>query len=287
LILLVRFFVIFSSNFQNSICEVQIRTATDASSAVSSLFGGGVAREQRFEGFLHLTQQDMYLFFFRPLLFRLGPKTVLTLLLEYMRCAVRHSAGTIDTLFFDSVPFVALTQNCDAEIEFSLARLAVDLILTDRQYDLLYQLLQFHILPESLALAMTLVDKVAPLHPPALQLGLDMLYRLKVRPSVLVCQLRGFINRFYLQAVREVASTLLSRLRPLDALRLLPCHSDVFEVPGLLPRDFLRVACEIDDAEAAAVRAEGRQLHSVGMFFSVFQYFQACQNIFVIAFNCF
>ncbi len=47
-------------------------------------------REQRFQGLLHLTQQDMYLFFFRPLLFRLGPAAVVSLMQEYMRVTLRY-----------------------------------------------------------------------------------------------------------------------------------------------------------------------------------------------------
>ena len=114
-------------------------------------------------------------------------------------------------------------------------------------------------------------------------------------------------TRYRLKAVREVIAALLARGRVLDALRLLPCHSDVFEQDGLRPRDFLRAVCAADDEQEAQARIyfhltpcsaktdltclfsvdaflravsslqaarEGRVYSSSGVFFSVFQYFQ-------------
>ena len=107
----------------------------------------------------------------------------------------------------------------------------------NNKYQLLQQLLQYHVFTDSRPLAHQIV-RLSVNYEPLYQLGLDMLYRLK--------------------AIRDVILIFLSRGAVLEALKMLSFQSAIFDIPGTKPRDFLVAAAS---------------LHK-NHFYSVYKYFE-------------
>eukprot|EP00457_Paulinella_chromatophora_P001630 gb/GEZN01001632.1/.p1 GENE.gb/GEZN01001632.1/~~gb/GEZN01001632.1/.p1 ORF type:complete len:949 (-),score=203.22 gb/GEZN01001632.1/:66-2588(-) len=167
-------------------------------------------------GLLYLTQREVLSHLFLPAARSLSPSLVLPVLTEYLRSLNR----------FRLPP------------EPSLQSLLVDLLLSQARFHEIHQHLQYHVLADSLPLAHRLLalDQV---YPPALQLALDMFYRLQAFPTLL--------------------RTFLSQHKPVAGLKLVSHKSGLFSEPGLGPRDFLLEALYSKDDVA---------------FFSVFKFFQ-------------
>eukprot|EP00455_Lapot_gusevi_P007286 TRINITY_DN13127_c0_g1_i4.p1 TRINITY_DN13127_c0_g1~~TRINITY_DN13127_c0_g1_i4.p1 ORF type:complete len:173 (-),score=24.79 TRINITY_DN13127_c0_g1_i4:14-532(-) len=122
-------------------------------------------------------------------------------------------------------------------VEFFLQHFFVHLMIQHERLYQLHQMLQYHILSDSLPLAELLIT-ISDQYQPAYQLALDMLYRLR--------------------NLKRILELLLERDQVLDALRLVPSNSEVFLEEGLQPRYFLRSASEL----------------SPNVFFAVFKYFE-------------
>jgi hypothetical protein len=117
--------------------------------------------------------------------------------------------------------------------------LLVDLLIQERRYFEFHQHLQYHILSDSIHIAQRLLA-LSPEYPPAYQLALDMLYRLS--------------------AFDILMSTLLQHGEVIEALRLVSHKSSLFDIEGLFPRDFLRVALATKDPN---------------VFYSAYKFFEA------------
>lgn len=157
-------------------------------------------------GYIIINQTDMYFHVFEPARQAaangLIPGTQLIApVTEYMRSICRHYMRP----------------------ESLLNDLLVALLIEEKKYYEFHQFLQYHILNDSIQIAENLLE-LSSTYPPAYQLGLDMLYRLKHFDRLL---------RVMLEARQVIA-----------ALRLVSHRSPLFEQRGLTPRDFLRVAME-------------------------------------------
>lgn len=163
------------------------------------------------QGYVVTRQYQLYNRVFLPAASRCSASHLIPYVAEFMRSIYRH--------FLKTEPF--------------LNEFLAGLLMDDAQYFKFHQYLQYHILNDSTPVAMRLIELGRPLsgvpslYPPAYQLGLDMLFRLKETTMLLL--------------------TLLSRAVILPCLKLVSPTSDCFAVPGLLPRDFLRAAEESSD----------------------------------------
>mmetsp|Transcript_14140 Transcript_14140/g.34464 ORF Transcript_14140/g.34464 Transcript_14140/m.34464 type:complete len:963 (-) Transcript_14140:59-2947(-) len=143
----------------------------------------------------------------------------------------------------DVVPYVleyirSVTRNF-LRVGEKVNRTLVNLLLAEKRYFELHQLLQYHVLLDSKPFALALIA-LEDEYEAAYQLGLDMMYRLGAFP--------------------EMMRVLLRRNQVMQALQLVTHNSTVFREPDLRPRDFLRTALEI-----------GRS----ATFFTAYRFFQA------------
>ena len=173
--------------------------------------------EHNLHGYMLISQMDVFLHVFE----RARPYIPLTQLIpvvvEYLRSIHRHFLKTEDIL----------------------NDLLVSLLLQAGHTYNLHQYLQYHILNDSLPIANRLIS-VAPVYPPAYQLGIDMLFRLNQLPRLI--------------------RVLLQHHQVLGALQLIPSFRAPFlDTPGLTARDFLTVA---------------RDQHDPMVFYHCFRFFE-------------
>ena len=121
----------------------------------SSLSSSSLVVEQNINGYMLISQADVFTHVFLPARRHLPPAAVIPAVVEYLRSIHRHYL----------------------RVEDYINDLLVSLLLADKQYFQLHQFLQYHLLIDSLPIANRLID-TATTYLPALQLGLDMLHRL-------------------------------------------------------------------------------------------------------------
>jgi hypothetical protein len=158
-------------------------------------------------GIVVISQQDMYTQVFLPLEEKNLPwKTLLCVLLTYVTSLTQHAQLTVDS---DIYGFI------------------VDLLVRNKQYYQLHQLLQLRVISDTLHVACQLMH-LADTYPPAVQLALDMFRRLKEHAYTI--------------------ESLLTRGMVLIGLRFLKTISwTVSEAQSLVPR-FLQEARNSGDA---------------------------------------
>ena len=170
----------------------------------ASAFASSLSVEQNLNGYMLISQLDMFTLVFLPARHHLPAAQLIPPVLEFLRSIYRHRL----------------------RVEDYVNDLLVSLLLADGRYYQLHQLLQYHILVDSLPIANRLIE-VAPQYEAAYQLGLDMLHRLN--------------------ANSRLVQVLLQRHQVLPALRLVTHKSPIFEREGLQVRDWLRAAREHGD----------------------------------------
>lgn len=193
-------------------------TSSDIRHRWSEVKDEGVERNAN--GYIIIHQSDMYFHVFEParqavLNGKIPGGQLIAPVTEYMRSVCRHYLRP----------------------ESLLNDLLVALLVEEKRYYEFHQYLQYHILNDSPQIAEILLE-LSSTYPPAYQLGLDMLYRLKEF---------GRLLKVMLEARQVIA-----------ALRLVSHRSPLFDERGLTPRDFLRIAMEDNQ-----------------VFYSTFEYFRA------------
>ena len=186
-----------------------------SASSVSSL--SSLSVEQNLNGYMIITQLDVFSHVLLPARRHLPPAAVVPALVEYLRSIYRHFL----------------------RVEDYVNDLLVSLLLQAGQHYALHQLLQYHLIADSLPIANRLVEASGE-YPAAYQLALDMLHRLG--------------------ASTRLVQVLLQHSQVLPALKLVTHRSPLFEREGLQPRDWL-----------SAARAHGDPF----VFFSAFRWLEA------------
>lgn len=162
--------------------------------------------DHNLHGYMLISQMDVFLHVFERARPYIPLAQLIPVVVEYLRSIHRHFLKTEDIL----------------------NDLLVSLLLQAGRVYELHQALQYHILNDSLPIANRLIS-VAPVYPPAYQLGIDMLYRLNQLPRLI--------------------RVLLQHHQVLGALQLIPSFRAPFlDTPGLTARDFLSVARDQQDS---------------------------------------
>ena len=172
----------------------------------SSLSSSSLVVEQNINGYMLISQADVFTHVFLPARRYLPPAAVIPAVVEYLRSIHRHYLRTEE--FTNDI--------------------LVSLLLDDKQYYQLHQFLQYHLLMDSLPIANRLIDTAAT-YLPALQLGLDMLHRLHATNRLVQVLLQHNQPLSALQLVTH-KSPLFDRpgLQPRDWLHSAQQHGDPF-----------------------------------------------------------